>query len=138
MLLLNCCNIYVQKKTFVFLSRLNLISWLLIMILFNFSPTSWTQEKCPVFEFIISSIVIGSISIVGLILNTLSYAVLNRDKNNEVATFLLKVANLQTAFLFSFVFVTSFHFKECSNFRFRIFHFVSYAFIFCSIMIMLI
>ena len=51
----------------------------------------WINDSCKAFQFVLCSLVIGSVSLMGLFLNSLSFYVLHMDANNEVATFLLKV-----------------------------------------------
>lgn len=50
----------------------------------------WLNDSCHSFEFFLCSVVIGSICLIGLIGNTVSFIVLGSDKQNLVATFLLR------------------------------------------------
>jgi len=51
----------------------------------------WMNDSCKAFEFFLSSVAIGVLGVIGLCWNVMTIIVLIKDKQNEVASFLLQV-----------------------------------------------
>lgn len=75
------------------------------------SSLAVSATSCASFRFIFNSILIGFLCVIGLVGNTVSMAVLRRDRNNRVAVFLLKALSVadSVTLVISFVVLTVFY-----------------------------
>ncbi|ESO04928.1 hypothetical protein HELRODRAFT_191511 [Helobdella robusta] len=64
------------------------------------------DTPCHIATFIFCSVVISIVGMIGLVLNSLSFYVLSKDKNNAVATFLLKSLSVaDNCLVLSYIFI---------------------------------